>query len=110
MAVASVTKITAARPRALTPPFARGGAGQENLVRHHRTSRNRAQGERGERKNRGIQGDHGGDLHPRKLAAAAGQTGSFSRRESSVFQITCYARAAIWSLLKARERTILTED
>jgi hypothetical protein len=28
-------------------------------------------------KNRGVQGDHGGDLHPRKLKVRPGQTDSF---------------------------------
>ncbi len=60
MAVASVTKITAASSEGFD------AAVREGLARD-RPSRNRAQGERGERKNRGVPGDDGGDLHPRKL-------------------------------------------
>src|SRR5205085_7896032 len=42
-------------------------ASQQNSPRDYRSSRNRAQGERGERENRGIPGDHGGHLYPGRL-------------------------------------------
>jgi flavin-binding protein dodecin len=53
MAVASVTKITAASSEGFDAAVREGLArANKTLLRHHRPSRNRAQGERGERKNR----------------------------------------------------------
>jgi Dodecin len=80
MAVASVTKITAASSEGFD------AAVREGLARANRTlrgitgpSRNRAQGKRGERKNRGVQGNDGGDLHPRKLKASPARPALLAR-------------------------------
>ena len=64
MAVASVSKITAASPTSFDAAI------QEGLVRASKTLRgitglhvHRGEGEREQRKDRGISGDHGTDLH-----------------------------------------------
>ena len=89
MAVASVTKITAASSEGFDAAVREGLASQQDLTRHHRPSRDRAQGERGEWKNRRVPGDNGGDLHPRKL-----------RNHSPAPLVSARAERSTWSMLE----------